>query len=169
VRADTDPDVPRRAVPVPPPLPLALVLAACAAAAPVEPFNDAAPPPEGVDAAVALARRQWSDRLGIELPDPPEVRWYRGCLVYRPEDSRPEWAAVCIAGRYLSASDEVHLKDVNGTVAGSSLAHELLHWALEVERGDSDPGHRSRHWAEVCAVRALIAARDPSVVGCATR
>jgi hypothetical protein len=110
-----------------------------------EPLSSEVDAPEGADDAVELVVHEWADRLsvGMAAEDAPPVVWYQpdaqGCLVYEHTDE-------CITGSYQRVV--IHLA-WSEHVRDSALAHELLHWALDMTAGDSDHDHAGPAWAQV--------------------
>lgn len=138
-------------------LPLALVaLSACADLAPV-PYNTEVDPPAELDRAEQIVRVEWSTRLGVDLPHGlPPVTYYLGCLIYPDEYMRQEWYGGCIGGRYFGSGPVVHVKQ-DGGIGKDALAHELLHWALDVATGNSDGAHADPLWDQVREVDNVLA------------
>lgn len=130
-----------------------------------DPYNSEVAPPPGLERAAAIVRAEWSDRLGVDLPETlPEIRYYLGCLQYPPEFMQQIWYSGCIEGRYFSSDENVHVRVRPGGPATDALAHELLHWALENGRGDSNSEHDDPIWLEVQAVRDVLATDDLCLV-----
>lgn len=135
----------------------ALAAAACATAEP-EPYNTPVAGPAGWERAAEVAVAEWSARLDVELPDPPTITYYDGCLVYPDAFMEQEWYSSCIRGRYFQAG-EIHLRN-DGGPGLDSLAHETLHWALHMTTGDPDGGHAGPAWLELWKVDAAILLDD---------
>jgi hypothetical protein len=110
-----------------------------------------------------FARAQWSTRLGVALPDDvPPIEYFDGCLTYPEAYMRPEWDDGCIGGRYVGSVPVIQLR--RGPSAGDdALAHELLHWALEVSTGDSDSAHAGPAWPQADEVRDTLTAYAPLI------
>jgi hypothetical protein len=136
---------------------IALVLLLLGACGPEMPDNAEVEPPAGSDEAVALVVHAWSARLGGELSmdDMVPVRWFEGpCLEYGFDDG------ICVKGGYaesLGADPEIHLV-FDLAIHRTKLAHETLHWALDV-LGLPDPGNSHEHaaWVEVADVEQELA------------
>lgn len=136
---------------------LLTLLTACAATEPTPlPLNPELASPADTDRAQALARELWSEYVG-ELPEQmPAVSFYEGCLVYAPEHMKPEWYHGCIGGRYFSDSD-IHLDmSAEGDAMHSPIAHEMLHWALDMSTGEPDADHTDPLWDAVPDVAEQI-------------
>lgn len=132
-----------------------LVLLAACEPAPPDPYNTEVPAPLGLERAAGIVRSQWGARLDVELPDVPEIRYYLGCLIYPDEYMRQEWYAGCIGGRYFGSGPIAHVKQ-DGGPGEDALAHELLHWALDMATGDGNGEHDNPLWHEVADVDAVL-------------
>lgn len=134
-----------------------VVLAGCALEPPPDPYNTEVPVPAALERAEGIVRAQWSARLEFDLPDDvPEVRYFDGCLIYPDDYMRQEWYSGCIEGRYWHSGPVVHVRRLGDGPADDALAHELLHWSLDVARGDSDGGHLDPLWREVPEVKGAL-------------
>lgn len=128
-----------------------VLLAACGVP---QPTNVEVDPPAGADDAAEIVVQEWSERLGVELDveDLPPVRWFEGpCLDYGDG---------CISdGGYARSFDgaaEIHVLWL-GSIHGSALSHEALHWSLDMALEDRDPDHGRARWSEEPAVQAVLA------------
>jgi hypothetical protein len=132
-------------------LPLLALVSACAVEQPTNVEVDA---PPGADDAAAIVVQEWSESLGVDLDvaDLPPVRWFEGaCLDYPGEDE-------CLAGalKWTPLATEIHLA-IRPLLHDSSLAHEVLHWALEETAGDYDVAHENVAWAGLDDVADTLA------------
>jgi hypothetical protein len=120
-----------------------------------EPSNPEVAPPEGALDAAAIVVTEWSERLpgadDLILEDLPPIRWFEGeCLDYGEAD--------CPTGATIFAwngEEEIHVL-VRPTIHESSLAHEILHWSLDVVAGSPDGDHAGAVWAQVSEVDDIL-------------
>lgn len=134
---------------------LLAVLPAIAACAAPYPENPLSPAPEGYPVAKQRIIAAWEDEVG-QLGDPPLIFWFAGTCLNYGDGFDP-----CTKGAYWQEGDgqtEIHLV-VTPNPADSSLAHELLHWALD-ETGDDDPDHTDPLWERVPEVSRAAWALD---------
>lgn len=124
------------------------LLGACNVETPDQPEVDA--PADAADAA-EFAAGHWQVVLGLHDDDYviPSITWFRGkCLTWtwlpEPHD--------CTAGMFFSGeawTGERIEMILAPTIEQSSMAHELLHWALQRRDGDCDDGHHGPEWREL--------------------
>lgn len=121
------------------------------------PSNQEVPAPEGAGLAQEIAIDLWSGELDADLWHPPEVRWFEGaCLSYDGRDP-----GGCLMGLFQTAALEepqIHLAVEYPAVHRTALAHELLHWAIDESRGDSDHDHASPEWGLLGEAEERLAA-----------
>ena len=127
-----------------------LLLFACAVP---EPSNrEVSPTALEVQAVIDYAEA-WKATLGAELGEPPPVRWFVGeCLRYDVEVE-----GECPHGVYWDwwDGDEIHVLR-RETMPETSLAHELLHWALNATEGRPDDDHNRAEWLLVDELARVI-------------
>ncbi len=124
------------------------------------PNNPEIDPPKFADVAAEYAAGEWEERLGVDLPDElPLIRWFYGeCMTW---DYRSE-SGDCVTGKYISGDawgEEEQIQvlwNENRSLAKGSLAHELLHYAIDRD-GRRDKHHEGPEWEQVREVREGIA------------
>lgn len=136
---------------------VATLLAGCVHEVAPEPYNSVAPMPDGFDRATEIVRGAWSARLETELPAPPAATYYLGCLIYPDRYMRQEWYDGCVEGRYWHIDETVDIRAVGDGPADDALAHEMLHWALDLAEGDANADHDHPLWAAVPELKATLA------------
>jgi hypothetical protein len=116
---------------------LALLLPLSCLLACVPARGDPAPMP-GQEEALAIV---WYQTYGM-TDRPPAIEWHDGtCSNGRPGFN--DFDGTCLAGNF---SDELYLVVQARAHGFAGVAHELLHAALKVSRGDGDGGHRDPGW-----------------------
>jgi hypothetical protein len=122
---------------------LAIVQVSLITGCTLAPLNTPAARPELLDEAVLVTRDLWSTLFEIELPDPPEVHWLSGqYLELRSYDKLS--GRCCIYGVYSNGTIYLAERD---TIGDSALAHEMLHWVLDLY-GGSDGNHSHPAWGK---------------------
>jgi hypothetical protein len=122
---------------------IALLLAAC-----TEPDPEGPMPTPTVTASPARANEVtayvWA-QFHADADMVPRVRWTSDpCIYSRAEHLEGE----CLGGLYSKRTHSAWVRKEE-TISGSSLAHELMHAALYLNTGDSDPHHTSSEWERV--------------------
>lgn len=103
--------------------------------------------------AIPMIRDMWEETLGVDLYSKPfpKVTWHDvECLNHLP-DPAFEFDGGCLLGRYNGTDDGVIdlVVPPSQRVSDSSLAHEMLHWALDMKETRPDPTHSGRAWDKV--------------------